>query len=411
MWLRIRRFLAAACLAGGGALAAATAGAAAVDDVWVPAGPLPARPDAPVFALAADPAGGGRLLAGTATGAVLRSADGGATWSAARPVLGAAVAALAFDPARPGVALAGTRGDGVWRSGDAGATWQREPGTESRTVRAFAFWRGAALAGTDQGVLVGRDGGPWTPTGLAQVRVSALAATDDATGPLLVAGGDATQGGEALPVYVSGDGGRTWSPAASAGGSTMVAALSAAGPLLMGTDAGLFASADRGATWQRLTGGGVLPATDFSARAAAPRHPERLYVASDGGGSDRGGLWSSSDGGAHFTALAPPQPELTALVVSADDVPEVVVATFRPADHAIAVWTYRDAVGEPAGTAPSPVPSARPAPSRPPAVAGRPATWRALLAAPETPFLAVAAVCLAAVAAALAAYVRRGRPR
>jgi len=401
-------------MAGLGALAAASA-AAGVDGTWVPAGPMPAGLDAPVFALAADPSGGGLLLAGTETGVVLRSTDGGASWTATRPGLGRGVAALAFDPDHPGVVLAGTRGAGVWRSADGGSTWQQQAGTEARTVRAFAFSQGVALAGGDQGVLVSRDGGPWTAAGLAQVRVSALAASADAGAPLLAAGGDATQAGEPLPLYVSDDGGRTWSPASASGmaGSGMVSALAVAGELLAGTNAGLFASADRGATWRQLTGAGVLPGTDFTAVAVAPRHPERLYVASDGGGSDRGGLWSSGDGGAHFTALAPPEPSVTALAVSADDVPEVVAATFRPADHAVAIWTYRDAGGQPSGAVAAPGPSAAPGASPAPrAAAPAPApAWRTLLAAPETPFLAMAAACLLAVVAALVAYARRGRPR
>jgi len=205
---------------------------------------------------------------------------------------------------------------------------------------------------------------------------------------------------------VTGPGG-----AAAVAGSGMVTALSVAGwsgrPLLMGTDAGLFASPDRGATWRQLTGAGSLPATDFTAFAAAPRHPARMYVASDGGGSDRGGLWVSADGGVHFVSLAPPRPEVTAVAVSPDDVPRVVVATFRPADHAVELWAYRDTGGPPAAAAgPAPGVVAAPA-STPPGPAGP--VWRIALEQPETPFVAVGVAALLAVVAAMAAYVRRGR--
>ena len=171
-------------MAGAGVLAAGST-AAGAGDTWTPAGPLPVRVDAPVFALAADPADGARLLAGTGSGALLRSTDGGASWKVARAGLGRGVAALAFDPAHPGVALAGTRGAGVWRSADGGATWQQQAGTEARSVRAFAFAKGAVLAGGDQGVLASRDGGPWTAAGLAPVRVSARTAryASRASGP------------------------------------------------------------------------------------------------------------------------------------------------------------------------------------------------------------------------------------
>jgi hypothetical protein len=406
-------------MAGLWALAAGMTAAASSDDTWAPLGALPARLDGPVFALAVDPADGHRMLAGTSGGVVLRSADGGATWKAVRSGLGRGVSALAFDPGRPGVVLAGTRGAGVWLSADGGVSWQQQAGTQARTVRAFAFVRDSVLAGADQGVLASRAGGPWAAAGLPQVRVSALATWGDA----VAAGGDGTQGAEPLPLYVSGDAGQTWAPAAgvtgpggaaAVAGSSMVTALSvpAGGgrPLLMGTNAGLFASADRGATWQQLTGGGVLPGTDFTGLAAAPRHPERLYAASDGGASDHGGLWASTDGGGHFTALAPPQPEVTALAVSGDDVPQVVVATFRPADHAVTLWTYRDAGGPPAGAVAGPAPSAEPpARSGAPAAAAQQAAWRTVLTQPETPYVVVGAAALVAVVVALAAYVRRGR--
>jgi hypothetical protein len=398
------------------ALAAGMTAAAGADDTWVPLGALPAPGGGPVFALAADPADGHRLLAGTSGGVLLRSADGGATWRAVRSGLGRGVSALAFVPGQPGAVLAGTRGAGVWLSADDGLTWQRQAGTAGQTVRAFAFAGNAVLAGADQGVLVSQGGGPWAPAGLAQVHVSALAVS----GGAVTAGGDATRGSDPLPLYVSGDAGQTWAPApgvagpdgaAAVAGSSMVTALSApaGGPLLMGTNAGLFASADRGATWQQLTGGGVLPGTDFTSLAAAPRHPERFYAASDGGASDRGGLWVSADDGAHFTTLAPPEPEVTALAVTADDVPQLVLATFRPLDHAVALWTYRDAGGQPSAAVGGPAPGAPPATAGAGPAAPVQPVWRAFLARPETPYVLIGLAALLAVVAALVSYVRRGR--
>jgi hypothetical protein len=193
----------------------------------------------------------------------------------------------------------------------------------------------------------------------------------------------------------------------------MVAAL-AAGPgdgrtLLMGTNGGLFASQDRGATWQQVTGGGQLPATDFTAIGFAPRHPERFYVASDGGGSAAGGLWSTSDGGGHFAALDPPQPSVTALAVAGDTRPELFVATLRTSDQAATIWTYRDAGGQPQG------PSASPAPAGPGAAAAapvraRPVAWlTVLLTGPEAPYLVTGACALLVVVVALTAHAARGR--
>ncbi len=420
---RAASVLVAGCAA---VVAGLTAMAAGSDNTWAPAGAFAEKLNGPVFALAVDPADGRRTLAGTASGTIYLSPDGGASWRPVRKSSGHAVLALAFDPARPGTLLAGTRGAGIWRSVDAGLSWQSEQGSEGRTVRAFAFLNGTALAAGDQGVLRSRGGGPWSSAGLPQARISALAvlpASGTSANGTVVAGGDATQGTEPLPLFSSTDGGQTWAavpvtgPAGVVGGSSMVAAL-AGGPaqrqgaraLLMGTNTGLFVTRDSGASWQQLTGGDAVPATDVTSLVVAPRRADRLYVASDGGGSAHGGLWVSSDAGGHFASLAPPVPEVTALVVTGDDPPTLVVATFRPADHAVAVWTYHDAGGKPQGPAALP-PSPGAAPhgrGASPAGASRPG-WTELFAHPETPYLALGIAALAVVLMAAVAYLRRGR--
>ncbi len=398
--------------------------AAGSDNTWAAAGALAENLSTPVFALAVDPADGRQTLAGTGGGAIYLSSDGGTSWRKVRKSSGHAVLALAFDPARPGTLLAGTRGAGIWRSADAGLSWQSQPGSEARTIRAFTFLRGAVLAATDEGLLSSRDGRSWSSAGLSQVRVSALTVLPGSGGTVngtVIAGGDATQGNEPLPLFSSTDGGRTWAavpvvgPAGVVGGSSMVAALASgqaprqgAWSLLMGTNTGLFMTRDQGASWQQLTGGGALPATDVSSLAVAPRRADRLYVASDGGGSAQGGLWVSSNAGGHFASLAPPVPGVTALAVSGDDTPTLVVATFQATDHAVALWTYRDAGGQPRGPGASP-PSpgtARPAHSAAPTGAFR---WTEPLAQPETPYLVIGAAALALVALAAAVHVRRGR--
>src|SRR5205814_3119255 len=118
-----------------------TAMAAGSDNTWAPAGAFVEKLNSPIFALAVDPADGRRTLAGTASGTIYLSPDGGASWRPARRSSGHAVLALAFDPARPGTLLAGTRGAGIWRSLDAGLSWQPQQGSEARTVRGFAFVR------------------------------------------------------------------------------------------------------------------------------------------------------------------------------------------------------------------------------------------------------------------------------
>src|SRR5215510_14768314 len=410
----------------GGVVSGAMGLAAGSDNTWAPAGAFLEKLDGPVFALAVDPADGRRTLAGTASGAIYLSPDGGTSWRQVRKSSGRAVLALAFDPARPGTLLAGTRGEGIWRTVDTGLSWQTQPGTEARTVRAFAFLSGTALAGGDEGILGSRDGRAWSSVGLPQVRISALTVlppSNAAANGTVVAGGDATQGTEPLPLFSSTDGGQTWAavpvtgPAGVVGGSSMVAALArgpAQGPaartLFMGTNTGLFVTRDQGASWQQLTGGGALPATDVTSLAVAPRHAERLYVASDGGGSPQGGLWVSSDAGGHFASLAPPLPVVTALAVTGDDTPTLVVATFRPADHAVGLWTYHDAGGPPQAPVAVP-PSPRTGPPAPGASTGGTgrAWWTDLIAWPEVPYLTLGAAAFAVVVLAAVAYLRRGR--
>lgn len=389
------------------------------DNTWTALAPLPEAQDQPVLALAADPADGRVVLAGTAGGEIYRSGDAGQSWRLAKAGLGRGVAAVAFSPFRPGLVLAGTRGSGIWRSTDGGVSWQPQPGTESRTARAFSFTKSGAAAGTDQGVLISHDLGSWAPSGLAQVAVSALAAPAVNEPTRLVAGGDATRGSEPLPLFTSADGGQSWTAVnGSQAGSSTVAMLAAGPlpaqqnvrPLLLGTNTGLFLSNDNGASWQQLTAGGSLPATDFTAAAFVTSHPDRFYVASDGGASPAGGLWSTGDSGAHFNSLSPPAPAVTALAVTNDESPTLYTATFRGSDHGVMLWSYKDAGGQPRG--PAAVPSAAagaqsraagssPRPSRP---------WiLALLSGPEAPYLVLGLLALLVLVLAGVTHFRRAR--
>jgi hypothetical protein len=76
-------------------------------------------------ALAIDAAQPGVLYVGLALPPhLMRSDDGGATWTRANLGLGAgAVTSIVADPATPGILYAGQFGSGVFRSTDRGATW------------------------------------------------------------------------------------------------------------------------------------------------------------------------------------------------------------------------------------------------------------------------------------------------
>jgi len=415
-----RRLLATcAALALAALTPAVAASAAGPDNAWALLAPLPEPLDSPVFALGVSPTDSQTLLAGTQAGSIYRTRDGGQSWTPVRRDPGHAVLSIAFGPGRSGLVLAGTRGSGVLRSSDAGQTWNVQPGLEKSVGRAFGFARSFTAVGTEQGVLTLKDPGPAVSAALPGVSVTALAVSALNDPSKLMAGGDASRGSEPLPLYSSSDGGQSWNPVSGvATSSNMVSALASYGgalppkidtrPVLLGTNTGLYTTADNGGTWQQLTGGGALPATDFNVVAFTAGHADRYYAASDGGGSDRGGLWSTTDAGQHFYPLRPPVASVTALAVSADEQPYLYVATFRAADHAVMLFAFRDTGGTVQPGA-QPIPTAPPAAAQGPSGAATSSSWLvALVSSPEAPYLALGLAALAVLLLAGVAYFRRG---
>lgn len=83
-----------------------------------------AEPDGEILALAAHPDRHGTLFAGTASGAVLGSRDGGRSWTDRSTGLpGGAVRALAIAARTPDTLYAAIESDGLWTSEDGGASW------------------------------------------------------------------------------------------------------------------------------------------------------------------------------------------------------------------------------------------------------------------------------------------------
>lgn len=154
------------------------------------------------FAFAVDPVDAQIVYAGTQTGGVHRSTDGGAHWSKRSTNLDAFVMSLAIDPADGQHLLAGTDAKGVYVSHDAGATWTASStslagGEVGTLLRAgTTFW----AAVRDVGVFRSDDGDAWTKVdqGLASLHVTGLVADG---GTLY-----ATAGGR---VYACADG-ATW---------------------------------------------------------------------------------------------------------------------------------------------------------------------------------------------------------
>jgi photosystem II stability/assembly factor-like uncharacterized protein len=317
---------------------------------------------ADVRSLAVHPKDPDLALAGTASGQVYLSRNGGGRWEnagASLPFAGWVVSALLFDPHRPGSPghpgrlWAGLRG--VWGGGhvawsdDLGKSWvSRAAGLSAGPVYSLAVAPGRPgrlYAGTGSGVWGSDDdGASWHPLTTAVAEIHKVTS-------LLAQGADFVIAGTWRRAYGSGDGGKTWiglfegmvldsevfslTPApdqpdeiwattcgwvyrSTDRGTTWsrfkegfqerrtpsFAALPG-GRLLAGTVAGLHASDDGGATWSRVGD----PALSIQGFAVHPGQPERVLVATEGAG-----VWLSLDGG---RSLRPASEGMTNLRVSA----------------------------------------------------------------------------------------------
>lgn len=393
--------------------AVGVAAAQPADSTWATIRPVPHQGRTAVFALAVDPTNNQALVAANSEGSLFRSGNGGASWTQVHAAR-AAVTTIAFDPYSTSLVLAGTVGGGALVSRDGGGTWTAAAGLEGRSVRAFGFALALIAAGTDRGVFLSADGSSWSASTLTQ-SINAVAVEAIHAPVKLIVGGDAQGAGGNLPLYQSADAGTTWTQLNPPITGTIAVTLAAgplpptgnARPLILGTNTGLFASADNGSSFSALSGGALLPATDYTEVRFIADHHDRFYAASDGGGSATGGLWRTDDSGQTFRSLKPPEPSVTALTVSNDDQPTLYVATFKPATHVASLWIYHDTGGDPQGP-----PGSAPAvasESRGPTPDGD--SWLAkTVGSPQLPYIVLGVGALMVLFIAMVAHLR-GRVR
>jgi photosystem II stability/assembly factor-like uncharacterized protein len=337
--VRTTRWLSAAVLLVLAAGLLAPAGTARAADTvrWQPA----AIWGADVRSLAVHPYEPDTVVAGTSSGQIYLSTDGGEEWREAGiylPFPGWVVASLVFEPGAPAegeptrlwAGLRGVWGDGmVSASDDLGTSWDhREGDFPDLPVYALALSPGIVYAGTLDGVWATTDGGTrWSKVtrdidGMG--KVTSLWVPDGEPGTV-VAGtwrrayksddfGATWRGvfegmfidsevfaliptakpGELWAptcnwVYQSLDGGESWRRFVEGMDERRATAFSALpwGRLLTGTVAGLYVSDDQGRHWKRTSG------DELSIHTIA-HHPgrNRIFLGTEGSG-----VWVSSDGG------------------------------------------------------------------------------------------------------------------
>src|SRR6185312_4775335 len=268
-------------------------------------GAFAADPNVPanrVNGIAFDPVTPSNIYVGSLAWGVLKSSDGGATWSQSTtgiPDLGADRVLEGSD----GILYMSTTQSGIYKSLDQGATWEPAgagiggslPATAD-AVRAFAqdpATPSKLYVGTGDGLYRSSDGGDsWTLSNTGRPypwEVDALAIDPEAPATLY-AGDDGV-------VYKSVDGGATWAAASSGLTAPVVPLIHAIAvdPHNSGVvfaapyGNGLFKSVDGGASWVESDTG--MGKADIYSVAVDPADSNLVYV------SAIMGIYKSSDGG------------------------------------------------------------------------------------------------------------------
>ncbi|HET9096355.1 MAG TPA: hypothetical protein VFN37_06810 [Candidatus Baltobacteraceae bacterium] len=261
-------------------------------------------------------------------------------WREIGPALpGGRVAAVAGSDTDPNLYYIGSAGGGVWKSQDGGETWQAVFEKEKvAAIGAVAIdpknndvvWVGTGESNPrndvtyGDGVYKSTDGGKtFKNLGLAGTRHISRIAIDPKDPNHVVVGalGDVFGPSHDRGVYVTWDGGKTWSQTlfvSDQSGASDIA-MDPSDPNVVyagiwhfkrqpwtftsgGPDDGLYKSTDGGKTWTKLTGHG-LP-TGITGRiglAIAPSNGKRVYALIE---SNQGILWRSDDAGANWTMVS-----------------------------------------------------------------------------------------------------------
>jgi photosystem II stability/assembly factor-like uncharacterized protein len=296
------------------------------------------------------------------SGLLLRSQDGGATWTEVagfRELLSANSAVGVLYIVREGnqtTIYAGTRFDGVFRSSDNAASWQQvDSGLvgEARRIRSLALFAGTLYAGTHSGLYrLGPDGALWemvnnTPT--TSIVFSLLAARTT-----LYAGSDTA-------LYRSTDG-DNWERVASLPDSIYYDLASSGRLVVAASENGIWVG--DGVTWSAAGVDGVPSSQPIYSLANSERAPRTIYA-----GGQSGWVMRSDDEGQNFATLATlaPLDVRAALATATPTATPSPTPTDTPTPTATATPTLTPTPTE----TPTPLPTAT---ATPPPTATRPPT-------------------------------------
>ena len=258
-----------------------------------------ANSSAIIQALVVDPKNPLLIYAGS-NGGFNTSSDGGANWSLtvfSVKITNTNINSLAIDPVTPTTIYAGTNGGGVLKSTNGGAGWVQNTVIGNKTVTALAvnpITPATIYGATNGGVFKSTDAGvTWLAAnaGLSNLLVKALV-IDPATPATIYA---ATGGG----IFKSIDAAVTWNAVNS--GLTILTVQSLAvdstapATLYAGTSGGVFKSSNAGVSWSAINTG--LNGNSVKALIIDPLASTNLYA-----GSSAGGVFKSTDNGGNWIA-------------------------------------------------------------------------------------------------------------
>ena len=292
-------------------------------------------------------------------------ADANATWTFDGPTnVGGRVADLAVDPAHAGTVYAATAGGGVWKTTDAGRTFAPAwPATNPQSIGAIAVGPdGTVWAGTGEtnpgggsitfagdGIYRSSDGGQtWTDVGLTDSwTIARIVVNPGNPQQVWVAvSGNLFLSGHQRGVYVTNNGGLSWTQSLAAPNGTTGAsdlAIDPKNPTVVfagmwdhvrvpdhrtytGVGSGVWKTSDGGTTWTELTSAANAASSGLPADnpvngrigiAIDPQNDKNVYVnyANDPTGAFEA-WFVSRDGGASFSAPPQAQAELRAPVTN-----------------------------------------------------------------------------------------------